>query len=258
MQPEPDENEKFPFLDLPAEIRNMIYSLVLERPGYRIHLSGKHSGVINTSWFGKNTYISRRDNPYSTSLMRVNKQINVESSPYLFSRHTFEFADSTMLQRFLEYLGPERITSLISVSVQQQYAVSAKQAYQLLSPAVSLAKLEINLWRGTAQYLDWSSILLPLFQSLCSDGCKTREEAYGIVTMPGADKVYCQTHRWSSAEGCDKRSKTYDAFHKKLHDGIEKGLDEAEAKKEAIKRGSPIKTRSGRKTKAVDYSGMEE
>ncbi|KAH0167992.1 hypothetical protein KCU67_g3671, partial [Aureobasidium melanogenum] len=51
MQPEPDENEKFPFLDLPAEIRNMIYSLVLERPGCTIRLSGKHTGVIGTDWY---------------------------------------------------------------------------------------------------------------------------------------------------------------------------------------------------------------
>ncbi|KAH0366401.1 hypothetical protein KCU65_g5321, partial [Aureobasidium melanogenum] len=263
MQPEPDENEKFPFLDLPAEIRNMIYSLVLERPGCRILLSGKHSGIISTDWYHGYKRISKHDEPYSTSLMRVNKQISIEASPYLFSRHTFEFPDSTMLQRFLEYLGPERVKSFKSISVSQQYAVSAKQAYKLLSPAVSLTKLEIkhwyNHWYNRYSWHDWPSVLLPLLQSLCSEGGKTREEAFGIITMPGAARGHCIKHGSFSFivnEKCEKEMEAYDELYKKLHDDLNKVMDKAEAKKEAVKKGTPVKTRAGRRTKAVDYTGM--
>ncbi|KAG9576508.1 hypothetical protein KCU86_g6413, partial [Aureobasidium melanogenum] len=260
VQPEPDENEKFPFLDLPAEIRNMIYSLVLERPGCTIRLSGKHTGVIGTDWYGNSGYISKDAEPYSTSLMRVNKQISVESSPYLFSRHTFEFPDSTMLQRFLEYLGPERVKSLVSISVSQTYKVSVRGAYQLLSPAVSLAKLEIKHYRyGHRSRHDWPSILLPLLQSLCSEGGKSREEAFGIITMPGVVDGHCTKHGafWYTVnEKCDKEMKAYDDYYKKLHGSMHKAMDKAEAKKEAIRKGIPIKTRAGRRTKAVDYTGM--
>lgn len=261
MQPEPEENEKFPFLNLPAEIRNMIYSLLLERPGYRVHISGKKTGIIDTHWYSDDKYMMRHDHPYSTGLMRVNKQISTESSPYLFSRHTFEFPDSTMLQKFLEYLGPERVKSLVSISVSQQYAVSVRQAYQLLSPAASLTKLELSHWHryGYRSRHDWPSILLPLVKSLCSEGGKSREEAYGIITMPGAVKGHCTKHGafWYRVnEKCDKEMKAYDDFYKKLHDDLNKAMDKAEAKKEAVEKGIPVKTRAGRRTKAVDYTGM--
>jgi len=264
LQPEPDENEKFPFLDLPAEIRNMIYSLVLERSGYHIHLSGKHSGTIQTRWYKPGCgYISRWDRPYSSSLMRVNKQISAESSPYLFSRHIFEFNDSTMMQRFFEYIGSERTKSLISVRVNQLYAVSVRQAFNLLSPAVSLAKLHL---RGVYTYgygyqtHDFTSLLLPLFQSLYSAG-RSRDDVLNIIDIPGVISGSCQKHgafHSVTNEDCEEKKTAYADFYKKLRDDIEKEIDKAKAKKEAIKRGSPVKTRAGRKTKAVDYSGMED
>jgi hypothetical protein len=263
LQPEPDEHEKFPFLDLPAEIRNLIYSLVFERPGHHVHLSGKRAGVIQTLWLGPNrNATSRSHESYSTSLMRVNKQINVESTPYLFSRHTFQFTDSTMMQRFLEYIGPERTKSLVSVQVDQQYGVSVNQAYNLLSSAVFLTKLEI---RSMYCYyfhsrFDWSSVLVPFFQSLCSTG-RTRDDVFDMITIPGAIRGSCTKHG-SFGQKIDKDCKTevraYKDFYKKLRIDLYKALDKAEAKKEAIQRGSPVKTRSGRNTKAIDYSGMDE
>ncbi|KAI4827998.1 hypothetical protein E4T44_09932 [Aureobasidium sp. EXF-8845] len=263
LRPEPDENEKFPFLDLPAEIRNMIYSLVLERPGYHLMLSGKHSGVIQTRWFKPGTgFISRHDDPYSTSVMRVNKQISVESMPYLFSRHTFEFTDSTMMQRFLEYIGPERIKSLISVVCNQQYAISFRKAYALLAPAVSLTKLEIDSMYTHSYYIrgNWPSVLSPLFQSLCAAG-RSREDVFNMITLPGAVSGFCQKHghfRTDSNKNCKKAAADYEEFYKKLRADFDKEVDKAEAKKAAIEKGSPVKTRSGRNTKAIDYSGMDE
>lgn len=265
LQPEPDEHEKFPFLDLPAEIRNMIYSLVLERPGYHIDLSGKQSGVIRTHWYkpghGAWTNVNQ---PYSPSLIRVNKQISVESSSYLFSRHTFEFRDTTMMERFLEYIGSERTKSLVSVRVNQLYGVSTRQALNLLSPAVSLTKLQImsaHCYRyGYSHTPDWSSVLLPLFQSLCSAG-RSRDDILDMIDIPGAVRGSCLKHGMFNIivnEDCKKEAAAYMDFRKKLRDDVNKALDKAEAKKEAIKRGSPVKTRAGRKTKAVDYSGMED
>lgn len=266
LQPEPDEHEKFPFLDLPAEIRNMIYSLVLERPGYHIELSGKHSGIIQSRWYKPGSgYISRSDQPYSTSLMRVNKQISVETTPYLFSRHKFEFTDTTMMQRFLEYIGPERTTSLVTVEVNQVYAISTTQALNLLSPAVSLTKLRIKTMQcygyGYKRHTpDWALVLLPLFQSLCSAG-KSRDDVLGMLDISGVVRGSCRKHgrfEFFVNNDCEKEMAAYADFRKQLRDDVNQALDKAEAKKEAIKRGSPVKTRAGRKTKAVDYSGMDE
>ncbi|KAI5200336.1 hypothetical protein E4T39_05777 [Aureobasidium subglaciale] len=262
LQPEPDEHEIFPFLKLPAEIRNMIYSLVLERPGYRIRFYGKHSGVINTMWLRDDgSWLPTSKNPYSSSLMRVNKQINVESTPYLFSRHTFEFSDSTMLQRFLEYIGPERVQSLVAVSVKRQFRTSLKKAYQLLSPAVCLTKLKLSSWYCYHYHLQyaWSDALLPLIQALCADGGRSREDIINIISIPGAIRGTCGEHGMFTSKmlgDCKKEQKAYKKFYRELREEICKALDQAEVKKQAIKSGAPVKTRAGRKTKAIDYSGM--
>jgi hypothetical protein len=263
LQPEPDEHETFPFLDLPAEIRNMIYSLVLERLDNNILLSGKHTGIIQPLWLGpKRNDTSRIHGSYSTSLIQVNKQISIESMPYLFTRHTFEFSDSTMMQRFLEYLGPERTKSLVSVQVDQQYSVSVRKAYALLSSAVSLTKLVIKSFYCYYYHSrsDWAVILLPLFQSLCSTG-RSRDDVFDIITIQGAVRGSCQEHGTFGhviQKDCKMEAKAYKDFYKKLREDIDKELDKAEVKQEAIKRGSPVKTRSGRNTKAIDYSGMDE
>lgn len=265
LQPEPDEHEKFPFLDLPAEIRNMIYSLVLERPGYHIELSGKHSGVIRTHWYkpGHGAW-TRTDQPYSPSLMRVNKQVSVESSPYLFSRHTFEFRDTTMMQMFLKHIGSERTKSLVSVQVNQLYAISTRQAFNLLSPADSLVKFHIRSMHcyayGYNHTPDWPSVLLPLFQSLCSAG-RSRDDVLDMIDISGVVRGSCRKHgrfEYFVNNDCEKEAAAYTDFRKKLRDDVNKALDKAEAKKEAIEMGLPVKTRAGRKTKAVDYSGMQD
>ncbi|KAI5241701.1 hypothetical protein E4T47_05787 [Aureobasidium subglaciale] len=262
LQPEPDEHEVFPFLRLPAEIRNMIYSLVLERPGHKLYIYGKNSGVINTLWL-RDDGVPRVQQHYSSSLMRVNKQINVESTPYLFSRHTFDFSDSTMMQKFLEHIGPERIQSLVAVHVQKQYRTTMRKAYQLLSPAVSLS--ELKLFCSPYQYHPyntaflWPNALLPLVQAWCTEVDRSREDVMSIISMPGAVRGFCDQHGSfcnKQLAVCVQKESAYDEFYKELREEIFKSMDLMEAKKQAIKSGTPVKTRAGRKTKAIDYSGM--
>ncbi|KEQ95100.1 hypothetical protein AUEXF2481DRAFT_234920 [Aureobasidium subglaciale EXF-2481] len=261
LQPEPDEHEVFPFLRLPAEIRNMIYSLVLERPGHKLYIYGKNSGVINTLWL-RDDGAPRVQQHYSSSLMRVNKQINVESIPYLFSRHTFDFSDSTMMQKFLEHIGPERIQSLVAVHVQKQFRTTMRKAYQLLSPAVSLSELKLfsslyHPYYNTA-FL-WPNALLPLVQAWCTEGGRSREDVMSIISMPGAVRGFCDQHGSfcnKQLTVCVQKECAYDEFYKELREEIFKSMDLVEAKKQAIKSGTPVKTRAGRKTKAIDYSGM--
>ncbi|THX57986.1 hypothetical protein D6D06_03332 [Aureobasidium pullulans] len=261
LQPEPADNEKFSFLELPAEIRNMIYSYVLERPGWSLHISGKNSGVIEPRWRKESgEWVTPAMDSYSTSLMRVNKQISAESTPYLFSRHKFEFPDSTMMYRFLEYIGPERVKSLVSVCVGTQYHTTAKKAFKLLGHAISLTKLELaeSYYRGNyySHMLRWHIQMLPFIQALCLAG-RSREDAIGIVSITGAIRGSCSTHgyfRPGSVDECGKAKKAYDEFYKTMREKMGKVLDAAEAKKKDIKKGTPAKTRSGRKTKTVDYA----
>ncbi|THY72021.1 hypothetical protein D6C86_06339 [Aureobasidium pullulans] len=261
LQPEPADNEKFPFLELPAEIRNMIYSYVLERPGWNLHISGKQSGVIEPRWRKKSgEWITPAMDSYSTSLMRVNKQISAESTPYLFSRHMFEFPDTTMMQRFLDYIGPKRVESLVSVRVDTQYHTSAKKAYKLLAPATSLTKVELSAFRFRRYYRaytpDWHLYLLPLIQGMCLAG-RSREDAIGSISIVGNIEGHCLVHGHfygELIEKCDKAKTAFEEFYKKLRDKMGTALDAAEAKKKAIKKGTPAKTRAGRKTKTVDYA----
>lgn len=98
--------------------------------------------------------------------------------------------------------------------------------------------------------------MLPLIEALCLAG-RSREDAIGIVSITGAIRGSCSTHGYfhlGSVDECDRAKKAYDEFYKKLRDEMGTALDAAEAKKKAIKKGTPAKTRSGRKTKAVDYA----
>ncbi|THX08526.1 hypothetical protein D6D18_01672 [Aureobasidium pullulans] len=261
LQPEPADNEKFPFLELPAEIRNMIYSYVLERPGCSIYIQGKHTGIIDTRWRKEGgQWLQRSEISYSTSLMRVNKQINVESTPYLFSRHMFEFPDTTMMQRFLDYIGPKRVESLVSVRVDTQYRTTAKKAYKLLAPATSLTKVELSAFQFRGYHRsytsNWHWYLWPLIQGMCLAG-RSREDAIGSISITGHIEGHCSVHGHfyeKSIEKCDKAKKAFDEFYKKLRAEMGTALDAAEAKKKDIKKGTPAKTRSGRKTKTVDYA----
>jgi hypothetical protein len=240
----------------------MIYSLVLERHGSTIILRKKQSGVIDFYWRDAKGVYSGRS--YSTALMRLNKQVNRESNPYLFSCHKFDFTDTTFMEDFLKYIGPARVKSLVSVSVSKQHSATMKKAYKLLAAATSLEKLEVMSYHWSYSYISdcrqnhsvLQHALVPLIQALCSAG-KSREDAIGILYFPGKISVTCEEHgAFSFQDGkehdCAMAKKTVTALYQKFQEEMCNILDDAEAKKKPL--STPIKTRAGRNTKVINYA----
>lgn len=264
LQPEPTDREKFSFLQLPAEIRNMIYSLVLERPGYNIAIESKKNESFKPYWTQRQELYrleawSSLD--YSSALMRVNKQIHNESTPYLFSRHAFMFGHSTVLLNFLSSIGPECVKLLTRVKVDRHYKTTAKRAYRLLSTATSLQKLRVysqdNFSKayGPPQSM-LPPLLFPLIRAMCQQG-RTRESALGIIDVEGGLKVHCSVHSswiWypTKVDDCSTSVKAYADCLEVLKEGLVKLLDEDEEKKSG--KATTRKTRAGRNTKAVNYA----
>ena len=124
------------FLDLPAELRDMIYEMTLadtngvsivgQQYNYRriarrgkvfapeaYHRYGRRSrGYLNAG--------SQEISPISTdfvpALLAVNKQINAEAINSLYG-HDFIFADSTALHSFLAAIGPRNQQRLTDIAI---------------------------------------------------------------------------------------------------------------------------------------------
>lgn len=97
---------KFRFLDLPPELRNRIYDLVLRIPGL-IHPSTKSATTAPKNV--KNVKINEtKDHESALSLLAVNKQINDEALGVFYNCNSFVFYYPTQLNAFLLSLSPQR------------------------------------------------------------------------------------------------------------------------------------------------------
>ena len=126
---EPVENtDYFRFMDLPPELRKMVYDLVLlektekvyltaykakararrpVKPGFRDHSERyrrKYEGITwdkdNGKWIGVE--------PSALSLLRVSKDLLAETAPIVYGDHTFNFGDMGVMECFLSHVGNMR------------------------------------------------------------------------------------------------------------------------------------------------------
>jgi hypothetical protein len=163
----------FPFMDLPAEIRNIIYSYSLADPS-GINLVGtfKHkrrtvervsaaaqAGINDTS--RHYSYSKINDDMRATyaeptalvpALLAVNKQIHQEAGDMLYA-NDFIFADSFALYSFMLNLGPSGAKSLKSVRIMNWGYGRALKAYNhscfaVLAWATNLNKLVLDKMPG--------------------------------------------------------------------------------------------------------------
>jgi hypothetical protein len=91
----------FKFLNLPSELRNMIYELVLVRK------------KAVWAWFRD------RKEPYSPGLLRASRLIHREASSIFYSRNRFDFVDAspTRVAAFLQQIGPNNAAYIQHVSI---------------------------------------------------------------------------------------------------------------------------------------------
>ena len=96
----------FRFLDLPPELRNRVYDLVLRIPG-PIHPSTKSATTAPKD--SKNVKINEsKDHESALSLLAVSKQISDEAVGVFYNCNSFVFYYPTQLHAFLMSLGPQR------------------------------------------------------------------------------------------------------------------------------------------------------
>lgn len=126
------KQEPFPFLSLPAELRDYIYELALtEAEGItlvsttksfrRIVCRGEIDNTVSRYrrgvWTGGSDDMPARANTMSPNLLAVNKQIHAEGLAWLYQQPLF-LQDTMTLHTFLATIGPENRKIVTDITVE--------------------------------------------------------------------------------------------------------------------------------------------
>ncbi|KAI9710638.1 MAG: hypothetical protein M1812_007403 [Candelaria pacifica] len=156
----------FPFLDLPPEIRNMIYNYILQTPaGLPSSLiTGARSFILSPTTFSTPNSLagsiveirhplSFTDEPIRSrrqtqrgSILRVNKQIHNEAVPICYQINSFQFMSTASLVLFLNGIG-----KLARENVKEVFLCwwddtrFSKEAFGMLARCEGLRYLWINI-----------------------------------------------------------------------------------------------------------------
>lgn len=148
----------FRFLDLPPELRGMIYDLLLQEPegiAIRTHKpvglarrpvrstfrTAAHKEMqwdkLSGKWIGQK--------PSNFSLLRVNRQIRDEAAAVAYGNHAFNFSDMAATVIFLETIGSMRKhLRHIGLYLAQYKHGKAPRIFSLLKDAEGLCSLRID------------------------------------------------------------------------------------------------------------------
>jgi hypothetical protein len=180
--PKPKKEKPFRFLDLPPELRDMIYEMALtdvngvgivaKTRGYR-RTAGRgpvyaSSSYRRSGWgWGRrqlkhdSTSVVDAETKFVPALLAVNKQINLEGINYLYGQD-FVFEKTVALEQFLAIIGPQNQQRLLSVELVSwtKTGVSKSSNYSaltLLAGATNLQSLvfdcALNGWGTPAETL---------------------------------------------------------------------------------------------------------
>lgn len=121
VQAEPRTRSTFPFLSLPAELRNIIHI-------YAVNFSNKQQGCTESG------ILAAREKPpmdvvnfqeaLSHPILHLNRQIRLEALPLLFEENQFKFIWSTDMYRFFSFAGDLARHHLRSISIEYDLFLS--------------------------------------------------------------------------------------------------------------------------------------
>lgn len=177
LEPNQKPDEGFPFLELPPEVRNMIYmELLVKKGGARFEVTGNQAKHIRC-W-----------GPTSLRMLRTCRQIYQEAAAIYYGLNNFSFTSTTTLMHYLQNIETS-VRFLRSIEIHDLVGSTSFKAAKLLVGAISLTRLKVNP-RGIARYLLYSSDDLTHWVTYMFKGMfeaiqkarNNREELSNIVT----------------------------------------------------------------------------
>lgn len=171
----------FPFMSLPAELRNKVYEYALSDPA-GVYLTSKTKGYRRTTqrvhiqdcspqygnrwgrYHGYNNSDGEDNEPSEPSsfvpnLLAVSKTIHAEAGSYLYSQR-MSFSDNYALMAWLTQIGEQHIRMLKSVTIRAWCGGRAHKsinfpAIAMLAPAIGLRELNIDCSIGYFSSYSW-------------------------------------------------------------------------------------------------------
>lgn len=154
----------FRFLDLPPEIRNMVYKEVLHS-GLVVHHAHSNDRFFGSrpcqcgDWAAHKFHIWRDDRELPSvdpnkllAVLSVNRQIYSEAVPVFYGENEFIFANLSMLHNFLKNISLPRRQALRDVTVRYGYpgywtndSKVATAAFRLLKDSIPLKSFCMNM-----------------------------------------------------------------------------------------------------------------
>ncbi|KAK5121645.1 hypothetical protein LTR85_004817 [Meristemomyces frigidus] len=153
--------EYFRFLDLPPELRGMVYDLLLQQPEERIIMDtykpvGQPRRPVRAGFRSKHTHKRMQwdklrgkwvgQKASNFSLLRVNQQLREEAAAVVYGNHTFACSDMAAMLIFLETIGGMRKhLRHVKLGLWHNYQESkTRPIFDLLKEAKGLRTLEIE------------------------------------------------------------------------------------------------------------------
>lgn len=175
-------HKSFPFLSLPAELREKVYSHLFVRHriliSYDQSLPSRHAestkpkttpkGLIAITKLPKPNESSTRfelPTPYATattaSILLTSLQLHQEASYILYAHNTFDFTTMPAVRSFLQLIGPRNRSLLTHVRLSSWNRLGWKLALEALAD-VRVRELGIAVWKFDTYEAQWDGFLREL------------------------------------------------------------------------------------------------
>jgi len=180
----------FRFLDLPPEIRNMIYTMHFKDDA----MSQFGSDVINVCCNYKGSYFRSTYDIWRMTLLAVCRQVHNEAAVVLYGSFTFRLSGIRELREFLGKIGLNR-TLLTSIKLHAyRFYKNTWALSQELAEAASLRRVHIVLWMRSTDRLRGPKSCFEAFRPLY-DMLQDREDNLGQVRdLVEFSAMDCQIH----------------------------------------------------------------
>lgn len=221
LDPEPVASDSFRFMDLPPEIRNMIYNCALSSQNHAVHLTGSRQNTLAAYWENSRGVYSRVSG--STGIVTTCRQVYEESVPILYGGNDFEFRCTTTLSIFMTGIG-SAAQYLRKIPVDRCVYSSMRKAMRLLEKATSLESFHFKVYKWSTRDDDmyqhyyreslpyWLAshfkLLLLLLQTTRND----REAVFGILRFDELEGkcLHCRAFNATAEATCKCDSKKDD------------------------------------------------